>query len=125
MGKEEIARYEQFLLFPQCFQKACFPEVSKGVIVWKWVKSIPNGKILGKSKLNAFAENKTSVRDGTQKLRYNLGMGRKYSGKRRNCSLSAFSPFPAMFSERFFLRVIKTCDHVGKIFTKKQNFILV
>ena len=24
MGKGEIARYEQFLLFPQCFQKACF-----------------------------------------------------------------------------------------------------
>ena len=22
-GKEEIARYEQFLLFPQCFQKTC------------------------------------------------------------------------------------------------------
>ena len=38
MGKGEIAHYEQFLLFPQCFQKACFPEASKGVIVWKWVK---------------------------------------------------------------------------------------
>ena len=25
VGKGEIARYEQFLLFPQCFQKACFP----------------------------------------------------------------------------------------------------
>ena len=37
MGKGEIARYEQFLLFPQCFQKACFPGVSKGVIVWEWV----------------------------------------------------------------------------------------
>ena len=36
MGKEEIARYEQFLLFPQCFQKACFPGASKGVIVWEW-----------------------------------------------------------------------------------------
>ena len=36
--KGEIARYEQFLLFPQCFQKACFPGVSKGVIVWEWVK---------------------------------------------------------------------------------------
>ena len=24
VGKREIARYEQFLLFPQCFQKACF-----------------------------------------------------------------------------------------------------
>ena len=23
LGKGEIARYEQFLLFPQCFQKTC------------------------------------------------------------------------------------------------------
>ena len=38
VGKGEIARYEQFLLFPQCFQKACFPRASKGVIVWEWVK---------------------------------------------------------------------------------------
>ena len=37
VGKAEIARYEQFLLFPQSFQKACFPGVSKGVIVWEWV----------------------------------------------------------------------------------------
>ena len=33
VGKGEIARYEQFLLFPQCFQKACFPGASKGVTV--------------------------------------------------------------------------------------------
>ena len=39
MGKGEIARYEQFLLFPQCFQKACFLGASKGVIVWEWVNS--------------------------------------------------------------------------------------
>ena len=38
VGKAEIARYKQFLLFPQCFQKACFPGVSKGVIVWEVVK---------------------------------------------------------------------------------------
>ena len=38
MRKGEIARYEQFLLFPQCFQKACFPGASKGVIVWECVK---------------------------------------------------------------------------------------
>ena len=38
VGKGEIARYEQLLLFPQCFQKACFPGASKGVIVWEWVK---------------------------------------------------------------------------------------
>ena len=41
VGKGEIARYEQFLLFPQCFQKACFPGASKGVIVWEWVKRPP------------------------------------------------------------------------------------
>ena len=40
VGKGEIARYEQFLLFPQCFQKACFSGASKGVIVWEWVKNI-------------------------------------------------------------------------------------
>ena len=36
--KGEIACNEQFLLFPQCFQKVCFPGASKGVIVWEWVE---------------------------------------------------------------------------------------
>ena len=36
-GQRRIARYEQFLLFPQCFLKACFPGASKSVIVWEWV----------------------------------------------------------------------------------------
>ena len=40
VGKGEIAGYKQFLLFPQYFQKACFPGASKGVIVWEWVKEI-------------------------------------------------------------------------------------
>ena len=40
LGKGEIARYEQFLLFPQSFQKACFPGASKGVIVWEWVNHV-------------------------------------------------------------------------------------
>ena len=39
VGKGEIAHYEQFLHFPQCFQKVCFPGASKGVIVWEWVKT--------------------------------------------------------------------------------------
>ena len=39
MGKGEIARYEQFLFFTQCFRKACFPRASKGVIVWERVKA--------------------------------------------------------------------------------------
>ena len=41
VGKGEIARYEQFLLFPQCFLEACFLGASKGVTVWEWVNSSP------------------------------------------------------------------------------------
>ena len=44
--KEEIAHYEQFLIFPQCFQKACFQGASKGVVVWEWI----NGTSLCKGK---------------------------------------------------------------------------
>ena len=60
VGKEEIARYEQFLLCPQCFQKTCFPGASKGVIVWKWVNSSPNN-ILDLTKLKAFAGDKLNI----------------------------------------------------------------
>ena len=38
VGKGEIACYEQFLFFPQRFQKGCFIGASKGVTVWEWVK---------------------------------------------------------------------------------------
>ena len=31
VGKWEIARYEQFLIFPQCFQKLSVVDVSKWV----------------------------------------------------------------------------------------------
>ena len=63
MGKGKIAHYEQFLLFPQCFQKACFPGASKGVIVWEWVNSLPNGKVLGWSKFKAFVDNKINLNE--------------------------------------------------------------
>ena len=56
VGKGEIARYEQFLLFPQCFQKACFQGASTGVIVWEWVNPLPDDKILDWSKLKRIAD---------------------------------------------------------------------
>ena len=39
VGKRENAGYQNFLLFQQCFEKASFPDMSKGGIVWKWVKA--------------------------------------------------------------------------------------
>ena len=56
VGKGEIARYEQFLLFPLCFQKACFPGASKGVIVWEWVNPLPDDKNLDWLKLKQIAD---------------------------------------------------------------------
>ena len=40
MGKGEIAVMSSFSFSPQCFQKACFSEASKGVIAWEWVKFV-------------------------------------------------------------------------------------
>ena len=38
MGKGEIACYEQFLLFPQCFQETCTEDMQKQGLVWERVK---------------------------------------------------------------------------------------
>ena len=35
VGKGEIACYEQFLLFPQCFQKTCSTDTQKPGLVWE------------------------------------------------------------------------------------------
>ena len=61
LEKGEITRYEQFLLFPQCFQKACFPGTSKGVIVLEWVNSFTNIIISDWAKLSVYADNKCNA----------------------------------------------------------------
>ena len=38
VGKGEIARYEQFLLFPQCFQKQSVVDVLKWVTAFQTMK---------------------------------------------------------------------------------------
>ena len=40
VGQGENAGYQHFLLFQQCFEKASFPDTSKGIIVWEWVKPV-------------------------------------------------------------------------------------
>ena len=46
VGKGEIARYEQFLLFPPCFQKACFPGASiAGNCRTRSINLLPNNKL--------------------------------------------------------------------------------
>ena len=104
VGKGEIARYEQFLLFPQCLEKACFTGVSKGVVVWEWVNPLPNDKILDITKLKTFADNKSDIAKMTVSLYDRVDN----SGKRRKCWSPAFSLFPTVFSKTFFFRVVKS-----------------
>ena len=94
MGKGEISRYEQFLLFPQCFQKACFPGASKGVIVWEWVNSLPNNKISAWSKLKAFADDKIVV---VKKVISLLDRVENTVGKAENAGYQHFLLFPQDF----------------------------
>ena len=92
VGKGEIAHYKQFLVFLQCFQKACFPGASKSVIVLDWVNTnvhipvldenvflgllksnfLPNNKFLDWSRLTAFADDKIVVNLKKKKNNRNL-----------------------------------------------------
>ena len=42
VGKGEIARYEQFLLFIQCFLETCTADTLKPGLVWEGVNAVFN-----------------------------------------------------------------------------------
>ena len=128
MGKGEIARYEQFLLFQQCLHNDYFPGASKGVIVWEWVNapsftsvtsttatahlpayvlsftmtrlnSLPSDKILDQFKLKAFADDKINV---TQKLKFAFGKVENIVGKGENAGYQHFLHFRQCFQKATF-----------------------
>ena len=74
MGKGEIARSEQFLLFPQCFQKTCTADKYKPGLVWEKVNfhhaelsPFPDEKLLT-SKLKEFADDNFKFDENGGKL---------------------------------------------------------
>ena len=101
VGKGEIAHYEQFLLFPRCFQMACFPGASKGVIVWEWV--------------NLLIHNADYQTPKKKKIRL-----KTLWGKRRKCWLPACFPFPPnvfyCFKEK-----LHHMNHIENIVSKYFN----
>ena len=72
--------------------------------------SLPNDKFLEVTKLKAFADDKLDVAKMTISVFERGGN----TGKRRECCLPAFSPFPTVFSKAFFCRVVKSWDCVVK-----------
>ena len=67
------------------------------------INSLPNDKILDWSKIKAFAEDKVNL---TQKLKFALGRVEN-CGEWRKSWLPAFSPYPTMFSNGYFLWSLK------------------
>ena len=103
VGKGEIARYEQFLLFLQRFQKT---HINKG-LYWRGLtvynaiptfNSLPNDTILHCTKLKAFADDKLNA---TKMIISFFGKGENaLGGRRRKCRLPAFPLSATMFLKR-------------------------
>ena len=100
MGKGEIARYKQFLLFP-VFSKGLFPTASTGVIVWEWVNSLLNDKSFNLSKLKAFADEKINV---AQNLKFVYDRVENIVGKGENAGYQHFLLFPQCFQKSVFVK---------------------
>ena len=73
--------------------------------------TLPNNKILGQSKLKAFADDKMNM---AEKLKFVLGRVENIVGKGENVGYQHFLLFPQYFSKGFFRRVVKSRDCVVK-----------
>ena len=115
----------------QCFQKACFPGASKGVIGWEWVNTyeqhswkgfntLPKDKILNQSKLEAFADDKILV-DVNEKLEFGSGRAENIVGKGENAGYQHFLLLPKLFSKAPCFRVVKSRVWVVKSKTNAYN----
>ena len=123
MGKGEIARYEQFLLFPKCFQKAYFPEASKGVIVWEWVnlqkkyflmvfpQPFPKRQILDSFKVKEFPDHNFKFDSNGRKFSYRV---ENSVGKGEIARNEQFLLFPHCFQKDLYYRHVKTRACLGK-----------
>ena len=99
--------------FLQCFQRALFLHCLKGTLpriiksrecVEKKVDSLHNDKIQDWSKLKAPADNKINANEKSKFVSQRV----ENCTKRRKCWLSAFSPFPTMFSKGLSVRVVES-----------------
>ena len=64
----------------------------------------PKQQISDSSKLKEFADDNFEIDENSRKFSKKV----ENTGKRRNCTLRAISPFPTPFSKDFSLRHIKT-----------------
>ena len=99
MGKGEIARYEEFLLFP-LFSKGLFPRGVKRCHCVGMGKSFPKQQILDSSKLEEFADDSIQFDENGRKNSTNGGQKEKFL-------VTGNFPFFLVISKDFYCRHIK------------------
>ena len=99
--KGEIARYEQFLLFPQCFQRLVSQGHQKVLLCGN---GLTDDKILGLPKLKAFVDEKSNV---TQNIEVVFHRIENIVGKEENTGYQHFLLFPQCFQKAFTSSVSK------------------
>ena len=153
MGKGEIAHDEQFLLFPQCFQKTCIANTLKPGLVWERVKAPSHLRIFLTSPYGCHISVKVHglLRSGhfyvlltSNWCPFNpfpnspgfyvsaVQAFWKHFGKRRNCLYRAISPFLTLFSHRlekitdiFIKFEIVVCKHFYQIWNCRLQTLTV
>ena len=105
VGKGEIARRKQLLLFPQCFQKDFYLRHVKTMgLVWEGANTLPNEYMLATSKLKAFADNK---RNAAEMIISVLDTVENIVGKEENAGYQHFLLFPQSFPKASFSGLLK------------------
>ena len=104
LGKGEIARNEQFLLFPHCVLPIwiifChFHQIQNCRLQTLPVSSLPNNTFLDWSKLKAFADDKMNV---PRNFKFVLARVANIVGKRENAGYKHFLLFPQCFQKLLF-----------------------
>ena len=102
MGKGEIARYEQFLLFPQVFSKDLYcRHIKTRACLGKCVNSLPNDRILDRSKLKPFGGDNIKV---FRKMIFVFDRVENIVGKGKKC---CFLLFPQCFRKNSYSGSLK------------------
>ena len=76
-----------------------------------FINPSPKRHILDSSRLKEYADDNFEFDKNGRKLSKQV---EKHCGKRRNCSLRAISPFPAVFSKGLYCRHVKPRACLGK-----------
>ena len=74
------------------------------ILLYLWVNSLLNNKILGWSKLKAFTDEKTNV---SEKLKFVLARGKNIVGKGENADYQHFLLFLQCFQKASISRLLK------------------